>query len=242
MQSISHPLQPLLSKVRRIARIGVEDESAILALPHRVDRVGANRHIVREGDVPQECCLLVEGYAARSKLAADGGRQIVSFHIAGDLLDLQHLFLERADHSVEAMTEATLVWLPMAGLRSLISERPAIGTAFWRDALVDASIFREWVLNVGRRDAKTRIAHMLCEFIVRSQAAGLGTAESMRLPFTQEQIGDATGLTAVHVNRMLRELTDQGLIERTPGILRVRDWPGFKRAAAFNAAYLHEAA
>jgi len=242
MHATPHPLQPLLSKVRRIARISAEDEASLLALPHRVNHVGASRYIIREGDIPRECCLLVEGYAARSKLAADGGRQIVSFHIAGDILDLQHLFLERADHSVQAMTEATLVWLPMAGLRTLIAERPAIGTALWRDALVDASIFREWVLNVGRRDAKTRIAHMLCEFIVRSEVAGLGTVDRMRLPFTQEQIGDATGLTAVHVNRMLRELTDEGLIERSPGVLRVRDWAGFKRAAAFNAAYLHAAA
>ncbi len=242
MHANPHPLQPLLSKVRRIAPISVADESALLALPHRVEDVSANRYIVREGDIPRECCLLVKGYAARSKLAADGGRQIVSFHIAGDILDLQHLFLERADHSVQSMTEATLVWLQMAAVRSLVAERPAIGTAFWRDALVDASIFREWVLNVGRRDAKTRIAHMLCEFVVRSEAAGLGTVERMRLPFTQEQIGDATGLTAVHVNRMLRELTEEGLIERSPGILRVQDWAGFKRAAAFNAAYLHAAA
>ncbi|SFK28232.1 cAMP-binding domain of CRP or a regulatory subunit of cAMP-dependent protein kinases [Sphingomonas sp. NFR04] len=242
MHSITHPLQPLLSKVRRIARLSEADERALLAVPHRVGRIDANRYIIREGDVPRECCLLVEGYAARSKLATDGGRQIVSFHIAGDILDLQHLFLERADHSVQSMTDAKLVWLPMVALRDLASEHPAIGTAFWRDALVDASIFREWVLNVGRRDAKTRVAHMLCEFIVRSEAAGLGTVESMRLPFTQEQIGDATGLTAVHVNRMLRELTDEGLIERTPGVLRVLDWPGFKRAATFNAAYLHAAA
>jgi len=83
---------------------------------------------------------------------------------------------------------------------------------------------------------------MLCEFIVRSESAGLGTADSMRLPFTQEQIGDATGLTPVHVNRMLRELTEEELIERSPGMLRVRDWAGFKRAAAFNPNYLHVAA
>jgi CRP-like cAMP-binding protein len=116
--------------------------------------------------------------------SGDGGRQIVSFHVAGDLLDIQHLFLERADHDVQAITDATNLWIPMSGLRALVGLRPAIGSALWRDALVDASIFRKWVLNVGRRDAKTRIAHMLCEFVARSEAAGLGAPQRIQLPFT----------------------------------------------------------
>ncbi|RSV35786.1 Crp/Fnr family transcriptional regulator [Sphingomonas sp. ABOLE] len=239
MNDALHPLRGFIAKVQRLADIRPEDVAAIRALPHRVASARANTYIVREGQRPQECCLLIDGYAARSKLSADGGRQIVSFHVAGDMLDLQHLFLERADHSVHAVTDVELVWMPMAALRDLIARQPAIGTAFWRDALIDASIFREWVLNVGRRDARTRIAHMLCEFVVRSEAAGLGAAENTRLPFTQEQIGDATGLTSVHVNRMLRQLSDEGLIERSSGMLRVRDWDRFRKVATFDAAYLH---
>lgn len=239
MSDIPHPVQSLIGKVQRLVSIDKEDVAALRALSHRTADAKAHTYIVREGTKPQECCLLIEGYAARSKLSADGGRQIVSFHVAGDMLDLQHLFLEKADHCVQAITDVKLVWVPMNALRELVTRRPAIGTAFWRDALVDASIFREWVLNVGRRDAKTRIAHMLCEFIVRSEVAGLGTAHDIRLPFTQEQIGDATGLTSVHVNRMMRELTEEGLIERSPGALRVRDWARFKRAAEFDPAYLH---
>lgn len=242
MQISSVHLQTMLAKVRRLSDVDDEDLEALASLPHRPDTRKPHSYIVREGDRPAECCLLVDGYAARSKLSADGGRQIVSFHVAGDMLDLQHLFLERADHFVQAMTEVTLVWIPMPALRDLISRRPKVGTAFWRDALIDASIFREWVLNVGRRDAKTRIAHMLCEFLVRSEKAGLGSVEKLRLPFTQEQIGDATGLTAVHVNRMLRELTEEGLIRRSPGFLQIRDWEGFRRVAEFDAAYLHAAA
>ncbi len=242
MNSRNFPLEALIAKVQRLAPVDDEDIAALRSLSHRTDRRRSQQYIVREGDKPTECCLLVDGYAARSKLSAEGGRQIVSFHVSGDMLDLQHLFLDRADHFVQAMTDVTLVWIPMPALRELISNRPRVGTAFWRDALIDASIFREWVLNVGRRDAKTRIAHMLCEFITRSEAAGLGSVESMRLPFTQEQIGDATGLTAVHVNRMLRELTEEGLIRRSPGMLQVRDWSGFRRVAAFDAAYLHAAA
>jgi CRP-like cAMP-binding protein len=236
------PFSALVHKLRRLGRIDSEDEDSLLSLPHRVTHVAARDYLVREGTVPDECCLLIEGYASRSKVAMDGGRQIVSFHIAGDILDLQHLFLEQADHDVQAITDATIVWIPMAALRSLATQRPRIGIAFWRDALIDASIFREWVLNVGRRDAKTRIAHMLCEFIARSASVGLGTPQRMQLPFTQEEIADATGLTPVHVNRMLRELTDDGLITQKRGYLEIADWAGFRRVAGFDPTYLHAAA
>jgi CRP-like cAMP-binding protein len=218
------------------------DEQAVFALSHSVSRVAPREYLVREGDLPKHCCLLIEGYASRSKLAVDGGRQIVSFHMAGDILDLQHLFLECADHNVQAITEGMVAWIPMNGLRELATNHPMIGTAFWRDALIDASIFREWVLNVGRRDAKTRIAHMLCEFIARSEVAGLGSPQSIELPFTQEEIADATGLTLVHVNRMLRCLAEDGLLKRTGRSLQILDWNRFKKAAGFDQSYLHAAA
>lgn len=242
MVSAGSPLAMLIRKLGRLASLSEADERKILSLPHRVSRLNAREYLVREGTVPTECCLLTAGYAARSKLASDGGRQIVSFHIVGDLLDVQHLFLERADHDVAAITDAVVVWIPMVELRALIAEHPTIGIALWRDALIDASIFREWVLNVGRRDARTRIAHMLCEFIVRCEAVGLGSPERLQVPFTQEEIGDATGLTQIHVNRMLRDLTEQGLIRRRGRALEVLDWDGFRQVAGFDPSYLHAAA
>ena len=235
-------LKTLVRKLRRLAPIDTEDERQILSLSARAHRHDARRYLVREGSVPTECSLLVDGYAARSKVSADGGRQILSFHFAGDLLDIQHLFLESADHDVQTITDANVVWIPMVELRSLVALRPNIATALVRDILIDASIFREWILNLGRRDAKTRIAHMLCEFITRSMAAGMGTPQRLELPFTQEEIGDATGLTPVHVNRMLKTLTEEGLIRRENRRLVVPDWPCFQRVAGFNEAYLHAAA
>jgi CRP-like cAMP-binding protein len=242
MNRAESPIALLIAKLRLLASITKDDEQALLGLPYRPARVPPREYLVREGAVPKECCLLVDGYAARSKVAVDGGRQIVSFHMAGDILDLQHLFLERADHDIQTISQATVVWLPMADLHKLIAVRPAIATAFWRDTLVDASIFREWVLNVGRRDAKTRIAHMLCEFITRAETVGLGSPDQILLPFNQEEIADATGLTPVHVNRMLRELSEDGLIIREGRAIEVRDWRQFKRAAGFSSAYLHATA
>lgn len=232
----------LIGKLEKLAELNSKDREKILSLPDSRQRVRAGDYLVTEGSDTSRCCLLVEGYACRHKYTADGKRQIVSFHMAGDILDIQHLLLPIADHNVEAITDATVAWVSSQELKALAWERPNIGQALWRDTLIDASIFREWVLNVGRRDALTRISHMLCEFVVRAQAAGLGSAETCELPLTQEQIADATGMTSVHVNRMLRILREEGVIAIRERKMEVINWNGLRQIAAFDAAYLHAAA
>jgi CRP-like cAMP-binding protein len=241
LQDVRH-IEWLTRKLERLSQLDDEDKAALSALPLRHERVDRWTRLVREGDKPEHCCLLVSGYACRSKMGPKGGRQIVSFHLRGDILDVQHILLPTADHEVQSITEADVAWIPRTHLLRLAWERPAIGKALWRDSLVDASIFREWVLNVGRRDGKARIAHMLCEFAARCQAAGLGSADSFHLPMTQEQIGDATGLTSVHVNRMLRLLDEDGAISREGRQLQIKDWDRLRKIGDFDPAYLHAAA
>jgi CRP-like cAMP-binding protein len=232
-------LEPLITKLGRLAELDDEDRLAIRALPLTVRPVRSNAYLVREGDTASSCCLLIDGHACRHKATSNGSRQIVSFHLAGDVLDLQHLWLDRADHNIQTITDATVGWIPVASLRELGRERSRICEALWRDTLIDASIFREWVLNVGRRDAKQRIAHMLCEFATRREAAGLGSPESFVLPMTQEHIADATGLTAIHVNRMLQALGNDGVIQRDKRHIAIADWQRMRRVADFQPAYLH---
>lgn len=232
----------MLKKLNRLGQLGPSDEAAIMSLPIKTEEVAPGRLLVREGTVPQQCCMLVRGYACRYKTTRDGARQIVSFHMAGDILDVQHLQLPLADHNVETITAATVGWIPSDPLRALLRERPRISDALWKDALIDASIFREWVLNVGRRDAKSRIAHMLCEFAVRHEAAGLGSPERFTLPITQEQIADATGLTPVHVNRSLQALRQSGVIDGSGREIRISNWQRMCEVADFDSAYLHQAA
>jgi len=234
-------LEPLTAKLERLAGLDQEDRQAIQNLSMSVRLARPNSYLVREGATASACCLLIEGFACRHKEASNGNRQIVSFHLPGDILDLQHLWLERADHNIQTITDAVIGWIPVAGLRALIRDRPRIGEALWRDTLIDASIFREWVLNVGRRDAKQRIAHMLCEFAVRREAAGLGPPESFVMPMTQEHIADATGLTAIHVNRMLQALGNEGVIKREKRHITIADWERMRRVADFEPAYLHVA-
>ncbi len=236
------PLALLIRKLDRLRTLDASCQDAIRSLPFVIKTVPAHHHLVREGSRVRECCVLLDGYACRHKMAANGGRQIVSFHIPGDILDLQHFMLAVADHNVQSITSAKVAWISTEDIRRVIQDYPPVGEALWRDSLIDASIFREWVLNVGRRDAKSRIAHMLCEFAVRREAAGLGPVESFELPMTQEQIGDATGLTSVHVNRMLAELGTDGLIIRHGRKVEINDWPRLRQAADFDPAYLHQAA
>ena len=242
MTSQTDAVTAMIKKLDRLATLDEADRAAIAELPFTIQIAPPAHYLVREGNQAVNCCLLVKGYACRHKLAQDGGRQIVSFHMRGDILDLQHLLFPTADHNVQTISEAVVAWTPCRELQRVARERPRIADALWRDTLIDASIFREWVLNVGRRDARSRIAHMLCEFAARAEAAGLGSAERFELPMTQEQIGDATGLTAVHVNRMLQGLRAEGVIAQDRRELTIHDWNRLRRIAGFDAAYLHAAA
>ncbi|WP_277971538.1 Crp/Fnr family transcriptional regulator, partial [Sphingomonas echinoides] len=145
-----------------------------------------------------------------------------------------------ADHSVQTLTESDVAFIPREAIRKLAFERPNVGMAMWHDSLVDASIFREWIANVGRRDAQTRIAHLLCEFSLRLKIAGLGEPTNYELPMTQEQLGDCVSLTTVHVNRTLKALESANLIARSTsrGII-IGDWKKLAYAADFDSTYLH---
>lgn len=236
------PYLLMIRKLDRMAKLDQVDRDAIRALPLKVRHAPALHHLVREGDLVNDCCVLLDGYACRHKVASNGGRQIVSFHMPGDVLDLQHLLLRRADHGLQAITAITYATVPAGDIKQLGEERPVVGDALWRDTLIDASIFREWVLNVGRRSGKARVAHMMCEFAARREAAGLGGPEQFELPMSQEQIGDATGLTGVHVNRMLNELGQDGVIVRDKRKVEITNWDAMCRIADFDPGYLHMAA
>jgi len=233
-------LLKLLHKLESRSPLDDGDRTAILDLPHVRRSHEASAYVLRAKDrVRDRCGFVLSGLAFRQKLAAGGARQIVSLHMVGDFLDLQHLFLDRADHSVQALSRIEIVEIDRAALQDMALRRPAVGRALWIEALVEASILREWVLNVGRRDARGRIAHLLCELWVRMEAAGMEVRGGYRLPLTQEQIGDAVGLTSVHVNRTFRLLAEEGLITRDRRTVRSNDLEGLRSAAAFCPLYLH---
>ena len=239
MPSGENPLQRLLRKLSTHSPLDEGDREAILALPWAKRTIEPQGYIVREGDIPVLCGVLLSGFAFRQKLTGDGSRQIVSLHVPGDPLDFQNFYLEESDHNVQALTRAEVAFIDRGELRQLARARPGIGQAILVNILVDASIFREWILNVGRRAAPARLAHVLCELGVRLEAQGLAHEHGYQLPMTQEQLADVVGLTAVHVNRTLKALEANGLIKRDRRQVSFPDWQALRDVGDFNQRYLH---
>jgi CRP-like cAMP-binding protein len=233
-------LAPMLHKLEYYGTLSPDDRKAVLALPFQLRTFERYHYIVREREVAHHSCALLAGFAVRSKIVANGNRQIVSIHMKGETVDLQNSLLKVADHSVQMLTSGKIAMIPREEIVRVAFEHPAVGRAMWMDTLVDASIFREWIANVGRRDARTRIAHLLCEFSLRLKVAGLGEQSGYELPMTQEQLGDATGLTSVHVNRTIKGLERDGLIDRAnPRAIHIGDWRRLADVGDFDSAYLH---
>jgi CRP-like cAMP-binding protein len=232
-------LEPMVRKLEGWTPLDEDDKRALFALPMTVRQVTRGHFVVREGDKATHSCVLVSGFAYRQKIVGNGGRQILAIHVAGDLVDLQNSLLRCADHSVQALTDTVIAQIPVEEVRRLAFARPAVGMAMWYDTLVDASIHREWTTNIGRRDALARVSHLLCEFGVRLEKAGLGNRSRYELPMTQEELADCVGLTPVHMNRTLRSLDKEGLIQRPRRAIVIDEWARLAALGDFDPAYLH---
>jgi CRP-like cAMP-binding protein len=235
----NNPLELLLANLELRSPLPESDREAILALPYTLKSLAPGSYAVREGEPPSGCGVLVSGFAYRQKLTGDGGRQILSIHIPGEALDFQNIFLNVADHSVQMLTRGHLAVIPRAEIQEVARHSAAIGHAILVSTLVESSIFREWILNVGRRDAKSRLAHVLCELAVRLDAHSLTDDMGYHLPMTQAELADALGLTPVHLNRVIRSLELDGLINRSKREIAFPDWERMRDIADFNDRYLH---
>ena len=234
-----HPLDLLVRDISACVQLDETDRRAVLDLPHRIRMMDAGSYLIREGDQPQHCCLLIDGFAIRHKVTGTGARQILAICIPGDAVDLQNTFLSVSDHGVQMLTRGKVADIPRQALQDLVLSRSRVGAGITQMSLIESSIMREWVVNVGRRDARARIAHVLCEVAVRLQERGLNGTKGFELPMTQEQLADTTGLTPVHVNRVLKGLEADGLIARSRRLIRFDDWRALQEAGDFSRRYLH---
>jgi CRP-like cAMP-binding protein len=230
----------LVRKLESIAKLQENERQALLELPITIRTYGPDQDIFRDGDRPSECCLILEGFAFRYKLLADGRRQILAFHTPGDIPDLQSLHLKVIDHSLGTLVRTRTALISLHDLRALCRQYPGLAAVLWRDTLIDAAMFREWMVGLGRRSAHERIAHLLCEMTLRLAAVGLSDSRSCDLPITQLELGDALGLTAVHVNRVLQDLRRDGVIVLSASRLIVLDWQSLRAIANFDPTYLHQ--
>ncbi len=235
-----HATERLVRKLRLSTALDAASIEAVERLPVTIREIPTQSAIVREGERPTQCCLVTEGYACRSKTTDSGKRQILSIHIAGEIPDLQSLHLHVMDHDLTTLSRCTVAFIPHDALRALTRERPPVAEALWRETLVDAAVFREWIVNVGRRSAASRMAHLLAEVGKRLEAVGLAEGDRFELPMTQIDLADALGLSSVHVNRVIQELRRAGMLEMRKHAVALRDLPRLKELADFDALYLHQ--
>lgn len=232
-------LASLLLKMRARDVVDAEEEQVLREALGQIRTLPAGKVIVRSGTVLSESTLLVEGLVCRYKDLADGQRQIMEIHVSGDFLDLHGFLLKQIDHNVGALTPVRYVAVPHDAIRRITETHPHLARLLWFSTLIDAAIHREKILSIGRRSAVARIAHLLCELFVRLRLVRLADEDGYQLPITQTDLADATGLTSVHVNRMLRRLRDDGLCTFRNGRVSIHDWDRLQRVAEFDPTYLH---
>jgi len=230
----------LVHRLQQLGRLSNDERRLIESTSLVVRNFEADQDIASVDQPLLACPLLLDGFACRYRMLESGQRQITAFLVPDDICDLTSLLLRKLDHSIGALTAARVAFIPHAIVHGWAKHHPGLGQLLWRATLIDAAMSREWMVNVGRRTAYQRTAHLLCELMLRMRAAGRAGGLACAMPLTQIELGDALGLTAVHVNRTLQSLRGENLIELGGGTLTVRNWRELKRAAGFDPAYLHQ--
>lgn len=194
--------------------------------------------VISRGEVARRSTILVEGYLLRA-IRRDGKRFIVGVHIPGDFVDLHGFVLKRLDHDVVAVGPARIAQIPHERLDTIMRERPSIAKVLWFATLLDAAIHRQWIRNLEALDAPQRIAHLYAELHHRFTLIGRNVSRALRTPFTQSDLADMCGVSAIHANRAVARLRELGLAEIRRGDLYTSDWKALEAYAGFDPAYLY---
>ena len=231
---------PLTMKLEQFTRFDQQERERLNALmSYPTKSFARGETMIAEGEKVTDIHLVLTGLAARSKLLADGSRQIMAFLIPGDLCDVEVFVLEAIDHDIVAMAESTCVLVPADVMEELLTQSSNITRAMWWSTMTDSAILREWIVDHGSRDARERIAHLFYEMLVRYRVVGETADDAIPFPITQEELAEATGMTPVHVNRILSQFRSEGLVEIKGRVLTVLDPPRLREAAQYDPRYLH---
>ncbi len=212
--------------------------SALDQLHGRRKKFPAGRDMVHQGQINQSAYILASGWVCSYKLLSSGARQIVDFQIPGDFLGLRSVLFRTADHNIEPVTRVEASEVLVTDLLDTFTNTPRLATAVLWAASRDEAMVVEHLVGIGRRDAKERTAHFLLELAARLKLVGLGTELGYSCPLSQYLLADSMGLSAVHVNRVLRELRDEGLVTFQQGKVTIHDLDGLVKLADFDKSYL----
>jgi CRP-like cAMP-binding protein len=228
-----------LAKLRARDEVGTAEEAAIRAAIAEYREYPADHRFIRVRQELDHSTLLVEGWACRYKDVRNGQRQISELHVAGDFVDLHSFTLKHLDHDVMTLTPTRVAIVPHENLRTITEQFPHLTRLYWFNTNLDAAIHREWEVSLGRRTALARVATLLCELRARLEVVGLADEHGFDLPLTQGDLADCLGLTNIHVNRMLKELREQGVVEVQQGRVSIRDLAALRRIGEFDPTYLY---
>src|SRR6201986_3768554 len=230
---------PLLRKLANFTKLTDEECAAVKERTQDVHEFAAREDVISQGDRTAGVKLLLEGFACRYKVLEDGRRQIVAYFVPGDLCDLRVFILKRMDHSIVAIVPSKVAEISPGNVLKLTHNYPTLTRALWWSTLVEEAIAREWIVNVGQRNALERMAHLFCELWYRFRAVGLNDGMSCTLPLTQVELAETLGLSSVHVNRTLQALRKRKLITLENGTLTIDNLEELKELSFFNPDYLH---
>lgn len=228
-----------LMKLRARDEVSAEEEAALRSIVAEVKEVRRDTKMVRAEQEIDFSTILLDGIACRFKDLHNGERQITELHVAGDFMDLHSFTLKRLDHDVLSLTPCRIAIVPHERLTKITEDYPHLTRLYWFGTNMDAAIHREWEVSLGRRTAIARSAHIFCELYLRFGIVGLTDGPSYALDLTQTDIAECLGLTSVHVNRMLKELRERGLVTFREGRVTILDWEGLQAVAEFNPSYLY---
>lgn len=229
----------LLRRWGRFISLSIDDRRLVEEVVRkRVMRIETGEDLLAEGDPPRGIALFSEGWAYRYRTLEDGRRQILGYLLPGDLGDVNLPTLREMDHSVASLTAVTVALFSIGELAELAARSPRLDLAMRRDMAVQTAIQREWITSLGRRTALERVAHFLCELFLRLRLVGLTDGVACEMPLNQAELADATGLSAVHVNRVLQQLRSRGLVRLHGRQMELPGLPDLQRIALFNPTYL----
>lgn len=231
-------IEPLLRKLRARDDVSADEEALLRGLISEERSYPPDRTIIREGEPLTRSALLVDGFIGRYKDFRDGRRQISAIHVPGDFLDLHGFTLKRLDHGLLSLSACTLAYAPHERVRELTEREPHLTRLLWFSTNLDAAIHREWTVSLGRRSATSRTAHLLCELGARLRVVGLADESGYALPLTQTELAECLGLTSIHVNRVLRQLREAGLVTVRAKRVDILDPAGLARVGEFDETYL----
>lgn len=233
-------MNPLKAKFERYVALEQAEHDLLDHLVRTDARVvPAGSDLIREGEGIHFVKLVLDGWGCRYKLLEDGRRQIVAFLLPGDLCNPDALAVGEMDHSIGAINEMHCALIQPELFDQACIESHRLRQAMAYDAGAMLGMQREWTLNLAARPAFGRIAHMLCELHYRLAAIGLAVDGSFFAPITQITLAEATGLTPVHVNRVVQDLRGRGLLSWRGRQITLHDPTRLALLSGFSPRYLH---